>query len=1043
MSSILIKIFATALTLGQVTVQPEGVKTAFDPVQDRARVEQILKDGCTHMRRAFDIEDINLDELIATAMEDPQAVAGDVKVLQGISFADLHQSYRVYCKGEAVQAPVDLGEVINYYNKAVADLPDHAKLKGMRLPGVSTVLDHEGRRFTEVFEPDHRRVWVPVAEIPEVVQKAFIAAEDKRFYQHRGIDERGVIRAFMGNLTDPGRPQGGSTITQQVVKNLLVGDDVTYERKMREMIVAARAEQVLSKPEILELYLNAIYLGRNAWGVEAAAQTYFGKPARALTAQEGALLAGLAKGPNFYNPDRHPERARERLAYVLTRMREDGVITEAQVKQGLESLPKFAAYERPRRTSGFHFVDHLNRDAKAVAGIAGLTASSYTVRSTLHPALQEATEAALQEGLARYELSTGRQRFEGAEANLARAIEALEKQAPKPADRAEVRPAASAEKAAPAPAPKPAAAASAERAAAAAQKSAAPAERTAAAAQRPVAAAERQAPTEKPAWQRALESAYLPLYDVHWPAAVVVQAGRDKSGADIVRVGLKDGRILPLNAAGARRNLKLYDVVHVRVVEAKGKAARAELRTRPTVQGATVVLENKTGRILAMSGGFSYPLSQLNRVTQAHRQPGSALKPVTYLAALAKGLQPNTVVWDTPVTLPPMGGNRARDYWSPKNYDGGSAGLMTLRRALENSKNLVTARLLDGAIDDRPERSLNQVCDLALEAQLYADCERYYPFVLGAQPVRILDLAAFYAAIANEGARPTPYAIEAVQEGARTVYQRKPSAPVALASADRVAFYQMKTILQGVLERGTARPIRHLAPFVAGKTGTSDNENDAWFVGFTNEVTVAVWVGYDNAGGRRTLGRGQTGGKVALPIFEQIVQAAWTHHAPKTALAPPSPETARQLMALKIDLNTGDRMVSGQGGFTEHFRLDRSGRLAETQYDLVPREEAWAFRNPDPWSDGEASGPFAYEDERGPFAPAQPQYRDPRYAEPRYAEPRYADPRYADPRYAEPRYAEPRAGRAAPAQRPWWEEAEPRRQRRVDPDYFWGRSPVY
>jgi membrane carboxypeptidase/penicillin-binding protein len=244
-----------------------------------------------------------------------------------------------------------------------------------------------------------------------------------------------VIRAFMGNLTDPGRPQGGSTITQQVVKNLLVGDDVTYERKMREMIVAARAEQVLSKPEILELYLNAIYLGRNAWGLEAAAQTYFGKPARALTAQEGALLAGLAKGPNFYNPDRHPERARERLAYVLTRMREDGVITEAQVKQGLESLPKLAAYERPRRTSGFHFVDHLNRDAKAVAGIAGLTASSYTVRSTLHPALQEATEAALQEGLARYELSTGRQRFEGAEANLARAIEALEKQAPKPAER--------------------------------------------------------------------------------------------------------------------------------------------------------------------------------------------------------------------------------------------------------------------------------------------------------------------------------------------------------------------------------------------------------------------------------------------------------------------------------------------------------------------------------------------------------------------------------------------------------------------------------
>jgi 1A family penicillin-binding protein len=1022
MSSILVKIFATALTLGQVTVQPEAVKTTFDPVQDRARVEQILKDGCTHMRRAFDIEDINLDELIATAMEDPQAVAGDVKVLQGISFGDLHQSYRVFCKGEAAQAPVDLGEVINYYNKAVADLPDHTKLKGMRLPGTSTVLDYEGRRFTEVFEADHRRVWVPIGEIPDAVQKAFIAAEDKRFHQHRGIDERGVIRAFMGNLTDPGRPQGGSTITQQVVKNLLVGDDVTYERKMREMIVAARVEQVLSKPEILELYLNAIYLGRSSWGIETAAQTYFGKPAKALNALEGALLAGLAKGPNFYNPDRHPERARERLAYVLTRMREDGVITEAQVKQGLETLPKLVAHERARRTSGFHFVDHLSRDAKAVAGIEGLTASSYTLRSTIHPALQEAAETALQDGLARYELSVGRQRFEGPEANIARAVEALEKQVPKP----EGKPAASAEKTA-----------------------AAPAERTvAASAQRPAASAEKtaaQAPAEKPAWQRALEAAYLPLYDVHWPVGVVLQAGRDKkTGTDIVRVGLKDGRILPLNANSARRGLKLYDVVHVRVVEAKGKAARAELRTRPTVQGAAVVLENKTGRILAMSGGFSYPLSQLNRATQAQRQPGSALKPITYLAALAKGLQPNTVVWDTPVTLPPMGGgSRARDFWTPKNYDGGSAGLMTLRRALENSKNLVTARLLDGAIDGNPERSLNQVCDLALEAQLYADCERYYPFVLGAQPVRVLDLAAFYATIANEGARPTPYAIESVEEqSGRVVYRRKPSAPVALGSADRVAFYQMKTILQGVLERGTARPIRHLAPFVAGKTGTSDNENDAWFVGFTNDVTVAVWVGYDNAGGRRTLGRGQTGGKVALPIFEQIVQAAWAHHAPKTALAPPSPEAQRQMMALKIDLNTGDRMVSGQGGFTEYFRLDRSGKLAETQYDLVPREEAWAFRNPDPWSDGEASGPWGYEDERGPYAQApQPQYRDPRYADPRYADPRYSDPRYADPRYAEPRYVEPR--RNAPAQRPWWEEAERPRQRRVDPDYFWGRSPVY
>ena len=236
---------------------------------------------------------------------------------------------------------------------------------------------------------------------------------------------------------------------------------------------------------------------------------------------------------------------------------------------------------------------------------------------------------------------------------------------------------------------------------------------------------------------------------------------RGKKG-EAWRVGLADGRVLPLSVdnAAAQRKLALYDVVLVRVAEGKGKAgARAELRVRPVVQGAVVVLENKTGRILAMTGGFSYPLSQLNRATQAVRQPGSAIKPLSYLAALGKGLQPNTLVRDEPITLPPIGGGRAReqDYWTPKNYDGGSGGILTLRRALENSRNLATVHLLDGGIENKPEASLNRLCDLAVEAQIYRECVRYYPFVLGAQPVRPIDLAAFYAAIANEGLRPAPY----------------------------------------------------------------------------------------------------------------------------------------------------------------------------------------------------------------------------------------------------------------------------------------------
>src|SRR2546423_6325140 len=397
---LLVKIFAPALALSQVTTARESVATRFDRVADQAAVAQLLGAGCTHMRKAFDIEDINLDELISTAMEDPQAIAGESKVFRGLNFADLQTAYRQFCKNETVETPaVDLGDVIDFYNKALTDLPDHNKLKGIKLPGASVVLDRKGERFAEVFEENQRRVWVVLADIPEHVRNAFIAAEDKRFYQHKGVDERGLIRAFIGNLAQSGRPQGGSTITQQVVKNLLVGEELTYERKIREMVVASRVEHALSKAEILELYLNSVYLGRGSWGIELAARSYFGKPAKELTLEEGALLAGLTKGPNYFNPDRHPGRAQERLAYVLSRIREDAAPgAEQPVSRELPPLPKLVAYERPRRDVGYHFVDQVAREAKSLAGINAITANSYTVRSTINPQLQRSVEEALQEG---------------------------------------------------------------------------------------------------------------------------------------------------------------------------------------------------------------------------------------------------------------------------------------------------------------------------------------------------------------------------------------------------------------------------------------------------------------------------------------------------------------------------------------------------------------------------------------------------------------------------------------------------------------------
>ena len=331
---------------------------------------------------------------------------------------------------------------------------------------------------------------------------------------------------------------------------------------------------------------------------------------------------------------------------------------------------------------------------------------------------------------------------------------------------------------------------------------------------------------------------------------------------------------------------------------------------RPTVQGAAVVLENQTGRILAMAGGFSYPLSQLNRVTQSQRQPGSAIKPVSYLAALARGLQPNTLVRDEPITLPPIGGTSARtrpeDYWTPRNYDGGGGGIMTLRRALELSRNLATANLLEGGIDVTPALSLDRICALAMEAQIYRDCIALLPV----RPGRAAGAADRSRGVLRRDRQRRRAPVAARDRVDRAGRQGDLPAPGDVPrpgsrSADGVAFYQLKTMLQGVLQRGTATRIAGLAPYVAGKTGTTDGENDVWFVGFTNEVTVAVWVGYDNADGRRrTLGGGATGGSVAVPIFEPIIQAVWAHHAPRTTLRGPSPETRKFLVATRVDADS-------------------------------------------------------------------------------------------------------------------------------------------
>ena len=1005
MNAILIKLFATALTLSQVTTRPDAVRTRFDPATDGPEVVRLLRDGCAHMRKSFDIEDINLDELISTAMEDPSTVAGPAapKILHGLDINELNTSYKQFCKGEnPPNSPFDARAVIEFYDNATKDLPSAEALRDKALPGMTRILDGAGKPFAEAAEPNGRRITVPITTVPTLVQKAFIAAEDKRFESHHGIDERGVIRAFIGNLASPGRPAGGSTITQQVVKNLSVGDDVTYERKIREMIVASRLERILSKPQILGLYLNGIYLGRGAYGIEMAAQSYFGKAVGQLTLPEAALLAGMPKGPNFYSPDKYPDRARERRAYVLARLKEEGTITEAKMNAAIKTDLGLKPIETTRRDSGFYVVDFLNREARTFAGVESLTSGSLTVRSTINAGLQRAVEEALQDGLANYERSTGRQSFTGAELNLADSVRRIQAATPAPEGSPQAAPGVTGARA---DAVKPDA--------------------------RTLKAEKAAAPTRKPAWLLALESARPVLYDVHWPMAVVLETGR--AG---IKVGLADGRMVSLDAGLARAKLQPYDVVRVKLTAGKG-GLRAQIRIRPNVQGAALVMENQTGRILAMAGGFSYPLSQLNRVTQTVRQPGSTLKPLTYLAALNAGLQPNTLVMDAPVTLPPINGTG--DSWSPKNYEGGGSGPTTLRQGLEFSKNLVTARLLQGGIAPKAPASLKRVCEIALEAQIYAECEPYYPFVLGAQPVRMLDLAGFYAAVANEGARPAPYALESVERDGKPLYTRAAREPARIGSADRIAFYQLKTMLQGVTQHGTAAALSKISTYVAGKTGTSENENDAWFAGLTNEITVVVWVGYDNADGtRRTLGRGQTGGHVSVPIASAIVQAAWANGVPKTPLRGPSPEARPFIADLAVDPRSGVRVAGG--GIMEHFRTSGDGRMADTQYRLVPRETLYAMR-PDA-GDGDLAGAEDGASVAGDFDGNMTGER-----------PR---PDFLDPFGERP---PPRSRRAQgdldpdvqDAYRPWpgqtarspFGDDGARRPRRRDPDYLFGDDPGF
>jgi penicillin-binding protein 1A len=903
MNPLVLKMLAVGMTVSQLYTKPvEQFRTHFDPQSEQKEVTQILNAGCGFVTKELGAESMKIDVILNLIMKNIESakskannVPADVvddeiegvvkenksapnatdRIMAKLDFTTLNHAYKQICKGESIEnSSVKLDEVISFYNTAMADVKDHTILKDLRLPEATAILDGNGKRFTEVYSDNNRRNWMPISEIPVHVRHAFVAAEDKRFYQHKGIDLNGIIRAFIWGFMN-GKQQGGSTITQQVAKNLVVGDDLTFERKMREMLVAARIEQMLSKEKILELYLNYVFLGRSSWGVEMASKSYFGKSVRELTPAQGALLAGLTRSPSKYSPDKDMAQARRVRDQVLGRMDEDKYLPAGVAQAEMKQEIKVVEFESPRTRGAYYFIDEIQREAKRRAKIPSLTSGSYIVKSTVNFDMQRAADLALSDGLAEYEARSGRAAFRGAVGSIADEILKYNL-----------------------------------------------------------------------SWKELLPKARSRFYDVQWPLATVLEF--PKKGATGIKVGLVDGRIATLTVNSAiQAALKPFDLLFVRVIENK-KSLTAKILVPPKVQGAVVVMEAKSGKILAMSGGFSYADSQLNRVTQTARQPGSTLKPFIYLAALGLGYQPNTLIPDVPVLLPPIGRNH--ESWSPKNYDGGSRGLVTIRQAVEKSLNLPTARIMSEMGDTAPQ-GLDYVRGITQELGIYKQTVRFYPFVLGSQEARLIDLATAYATVANIGLKPIPHFFDEIdhQDGSdaytfpkvkdpKTGEMREPLFPVP--SIDRVAFYQLRKILEGTLtKRGTgyADSRQDLLGYVAGKTGTSNKENDAWFVGFTNDVVVAVWVGYDSRDIKSSLGARFTGGRVALPIAEKVIRKSFEIF-PKNLLAGPPDEIKDKVLEYPIN----DRSGEFRGGnFLEVFRVGANKNApVNTRMNILRGDEA-------------------------------------------------------------------------------------------------------
>ena len=696
------------------------------------------------------------------------------------------------------------------------DLPDHNQLAAYEPPVMTRVHAGDGSLLAE--HAREKRLFVPVHAMPQRLVQAFLAAEDKAFYEHFGVDPISVANAVVTNLVNmvgngERRPVGASTVTQQVAKNFLLSNELSFSRKIKEAILAMRIEDAFTKDQILELYLNEIYLGAGSYGVAAAALNYFDRSLNDLSLEEIAYLAALPKAPNNYHPVRKRDAAVARRNWVLSQMLANGAVREAEAEAAMQAPLRTRDRAPDTLVEAPHFSEEVRRWLQARYGDDTLYEGGLSVRTTVDPALQAMADRALRGGLVAYDQRRG---WRG--------------------PLAQVDPAGD--------------------------------------------------------WRQALGSEELPPVPKPWHLAAVlaVQAGRAEIGfADggVGAISLDDltwarasrgkGRLGP-EVTAAHQVLSAGDVVPVAPVE--GRDGSYALRQIPAVSGALVALDPHTGRVLALVGGFDFATSEFDRATQARRQPGSAFKPFVYLAALDHGYTPASVVLDAPVVIDQ--GEHLRK-WKPENYTERFYGPSTLRVGLEESRNLMTLRVAQ-------DIGMKTVGDYAARFGLYEDLPELPSAALGSMETTPLDLAAAYAMLVNGGRKIEPAFVERIQDrNGRTVYRRdardcdrcRPGEwhhqlPPILRDlrpviADPRTTYQVVSMLEGAVQRGTGRALRKLGATIGGKTGTTNEFRDAWFVGFTPDLVAAAYVGFDQP---QSLGRKESGGRVAAPIVRDFFAGA-------------------------------------------------------------------------------------------------------------------------------------------------------------------------